>query len=355
MDGETTMTDVPGTGADGAARPIASAAAGRPLVGVISNVKATRNRRRLAVLRDRLARTPGVVHYEIEQVADIPRALRLFAACGVRLLAINAGDGTVQATISILHRDSPFAPDIPPIVVLAGGKTNLIARDLGTHGRPERVLARLAALATDEDALAGLLVRRSTIAISGHEGNAPLSGMFFGLAGVVGGIRWARRRIHPLGLPDALENALAILLLAVSTLLPGRSPLTPSGARIVVDGQNVIEGRFTIILATTVARLLLGLRLMPHAGEGIQFCAVEPGASRLMKGLWALARGRLHRTGISGIHLERARRIEIETSGLFVIDGEYHPVGRDGRLRLEATPPLSFVSLRREKGRGRHR
>ncbi len=327
---------------------------GRHLVlGVISNVKATRNRRRMARLRSRLAGMRGVIHYELERIEEIPRALALFAASGVGMLVINAGDGTVQATLSILHRDNPFHQEIPPIAVLAGGKTNLIARDLATHGPPERVLERLAVLAADPPALEAALVRRSTIAISGCEGDGTIGGMFFGMAGVASGIRWARRRIYPLGLPDVVENALAILLLAASTLLPGRSPLVPIPARIVIDGEQVIEGRFTIILATTVARLLLGLRLMPHAGEGIQFCAVEPGALRLIKGLWAILRGRLHRARIPGVHVERARRVEIEASGTFVIDGEHYPIGRQGRLRLETTPPLSFVSLRREKGRGR--
>ena len=236
--------------------------------------------------------------------------------------------------------------------MLAGGKTNLIAKDLASDGRPERVLARLTALANDPAALSAALVRRSTSAISGHQGDEPVSGMFFGLAGVVGAIHWARRHVYPLGLPDALENLLAILLLAASTLFPGRSPLVPTNAHIVIDGEREIEGRFTIVLATTVARLLLGLRLMPHAGEGIQFCAVEPGAGRLIKGLWALTLGRLHRTHIPGIHLERARRIEITAAGSFIIDGESHLIGPGGRLRLEATPPLAFVSLRKGKDRG---
>lgn len=325
------------------------------LVGVISNIRSTRNRQRMGKLRARLSTLRGVIHYELTQVEEISQALALFAACGVRMIAINAGDGTVQATISLLHRDNPFPHGIPPIAVLAGGKTNLIARDLGTHGRPERVLACLAALASHPQRLKAALVRRSTIAVSGHEGDGSLGGMFFGLAGVASGIRWARRRIHPIGLPDGIENALAILMLATSTLVPGHSPLVPQPARILIDGERLIEGRFTVILATTVARLLFGLRLMPHAGEGIQFCAVEPGGMRLLKGLWALIRGRLHRARLPGIHVDRARRIEIETSGLFVIDGEYYPIARQGRLKLEATPPLAFVSLRREKGRGSRR
>ena len=46
------------------------------------------------------------------------------------MLAINGGDGTVQAVLTEIHNGGHFGDAAPPVAVLPSGKTNLIALDL---------------------------------------------------------------------------------------------------------------------------------------------------------------------------------------------------------------------------------
>jgi diacylglycerol kinase (ATP) len=73
---------------------------------------------------------------ELEQVASMYKAL------GVKVIAINGGDGTIAHTITaIIHawKDQP----LPRIVLLRGGTINVVAQNLGIQGTPEEILFRL--------------------------------------------------------------------------------------------------------------------------------------------------------------------------------------------------------------------
>ncbi|RME98517.1 MAG: diacylglycerol kinase, partial [Alphaproteobacteria bacterium] len=114
-----------------------------PLVAILSNKNATTNRRKLGKIRDFVEATPNLFHVEVQRFDEVPKSLEMIARVNPDLLVINGGDGTVIAAFSSLVNDRPFGNDLPPIAVLTGGKTNMIAADLGMKGAPIKELKRL--------------------------------------------------------------------------------------------------------------------------------------------------------------------------------------------------------------------
>ncbi|RPJ69302.1 MAG: hypothetical protein EHM15_13075, partial [Desulfobacteraceae bacterium] len=112
-------------------------------LGLISNPLSGANKRRgLAELHRLLACHPGMPHVEVRTAADVSSALRELARAEVDLVAVNSGDGTVQAVLTSLFVERPF-PSLPLLALLAGGTTNMTALDLGLRGSVAGGLRRL--------------------------------------------------------------------------------------------------------------------------------------------------------------------------------------------------------------------
>ena len=88
-----------------------------------------------------LARTRGAELIEASEPTALAAAIDRAVAAGDAPIAVVAGDGTVQAIADYLAR-MVEPTRRPALMVLGGGRTNLIAADLGGRGR---VLTKLAA------------------------------------------------------------------------------------------------------------------------------------------------------------------------------------------------------------------
>ena len=108
----------------------------RPRIALLSNPKSTGNIAQLPRIREYCADHPDVFHYEVEQASQIGEAMKVIARVRPKVLAINGGDGTVQAALTEIHNGGYFEGEPPPVAVLPSGKTNLIAIDLGARGDP---------------------------------------------------------------------------------------------------------------------------------------------------------------------------------------------------------------------------
>ena len=105
---------------------------------MLSNPKSTGNIAQLPRIREYCADHPDVFHYEVEHASQIGEAMKVIARVRPKVLAINGGDGTVQAALTEIYNGGHFEGEPPPVAVLPSGKTNLIALDLGARGRPDR-------------------------------------------------------------------------------------------------------------------------------------------------------------------------------------------------------------------------
>ena len=72
----------------------------RPRIALLSNPKSTGNLAQLPRIREYCSDHPDVFHYEVEQASQIGEAMKVIARVRPKVLAINGGDGTVQAALS---------------------------------------------------------------------------------------------------------------------------------------------------------------------------------------------------------------------------------------------------------------
>ena len=318
----------------------------RPRIALLSNPKSSGNIAQLSRIRDYCAEHPDIFHYEVEEIGQIPDAMRTIALVQPKVLIINGGDGSVQAALTELHGGKYFGETPPPVAVLPNGKTNLIAIDLGAHGDPLVALERIVKLAQSD--LAPHIVQRELIALSDGGDSRPVLGMFLGGAGLADSILFCRHKIYPLGLPNGLSHVLTALAVIVSVLLGIRAaflPPRPSPVRISLKRGGQFTGRFTLLIVTTLERLLLGSKAEGGGGH-LKMMAVEQGPATLFRAVMASIRGRLGPNRLQGVHIEQGDEIEIEGDrSNIILDGELFQTKAGRPIVLRTTAPVPFLKL----------
>jgi hypothetical protein len=319
-------------------------------VALLSNPRSTGNRSLLPRVRSFCAAQKDIFHYEVEHVDQIGAALRTIALVKPKVLVINGGDGTVQAALTEMHNGGHFGDSPPPVAVLPNGKTNLIAQDLGAHGDPISALERVLEIArADVDPH---IVQRELIALSGDTpGGKPVLGMFLGGAGLAETILYCRHKLYPLGIPNGLAHVLALLLGLLGVLLGRRAtflPPRPIRLKVSVLRRGELNGQFAFLMVTTLQRLLLKSH-MPGAEQRVgamQLLIIDRSLKALLGALVAAIRGRLGRTALTGVHLERGDEIRIEGEPSSVLlDGELFRADKEHPIVLKHTAPVPFLRL----------
>ncbi len=318
-------------------------------VALLSNPRSTGNRSLLPRVRAFCAEHKDIFHYEVEHVDQIGQALKTIARVNPKVLVINGGDGTVQAALTELYHGEHFGGEIPPVAVLPNGKTNLIALDLGANGDPIVVLERILELARTD--MAPHIVSRELIHLSGGtRSGKPVLGMFLGGAGLADVILYCRHKIYPLGLPNGVSHVLAAIAGVLSIGLGIRAaflPPRPGRMKVSFRKQGQLQGRFALLMVTTLERLLLGSELRGSAQQpgALKMMVIERRPRALWRALIDTVRGRLSSTG-DGVHIERGDEIRIEGDRSSVIlDGELFQAEGDSPIVLRPTQPVPFLRL----------
>lgn len=317
-------------------------------VALLSNPKSTGNRQTLPRVRSYCANNPDIFHYEVEHVDQIGRALQTIARVDPVVIVINGGDGTVQAALTELYQGEHFKGRVPPIAVLPNGKTNLIALDLGIHGDPIKALEKIVQIAK-----AGVddhVVARELIALSdGQAGTRPVLGMFLGGAGLADYMLYCRNQIYPLGLSNGLSHFLTVIAVLVSLIFGVRARFLPPSSRpvrisLLRDGE--LAGRFSVLIVTTLERLLFGTRPGESSRGNMKLMAVDQSLPALLRLLWASIFKRVGKAQMQGIHLEQGDVIRIEGDRSSVIlDGELFEASEGKPIVLRSTEPVPFLRL----------
>ena len=322
-------------------------------IALLSNPRSTGNRAQLPRIRSFCAAHPEIFHYEVERVEQIEAALKTFARIRPQVLVVNGGDGTVQTLLTELYHGLHFDGSPPPVAVLPNGKTNLIALDLGASGDPVVALERVIEIA-EAGQIDECIVRREMIALThdeeGSETVKPVLGMFLGGAGLADSMLYCRNKIYPLGLPNGLSHVLTAFALLIGLVLNIRAHFLPQRAepvRVSLMRQGQIQGLFSVMIVTTLRRLLVGSSLGSSRGSGMQLMMVEQHPLALLRALFAGLGGKLGDGGRrQGVHMERGDEIHIEGDRHSVIlDGEVFSAGRGRPIVLRQTSPLPFLRL----------
>lgn len=314
-------------------------------VALLSNPRSTGNRALLPRVRSFCAEHPEIFHYEVESVEQIGAALKTIARVEPRVLIVNGGDGTVQTTLTELHQGGHFNGAPPPVAVLPNGKTNLIALDLGATGDPIATLEQVLRIA--REGVSEHIVTRELIALTQSEGGRPVLGMFLGGAGLADSMLFCRHKVYPLGLPNGISHLLTLLAVMTSLIFGIRSaflPPRPAPVKVSLIRQGQIQGRFSLLIVTTLQRMLLNTSTA--ASSGLKLMAVELSALAFLRATVAAVLGRLGRRPLAGVHVEHGDEIRIEGDRSSVIlDGEIFRAPKGGAIVLRQTAPMPFLRL----------
>ncbi|ANX04297.1 diacylglycerol kinase family protein [Immundisolibacter cernigliae] len=297
-------------------------------VGVISNPASRHNvRGGLAAIKAVLAGHPAIPHRLAQTPQQIETALGELAAAGASCVVLSGGDGTVQAALTTLSLRSPFASP-PTLLVLAGGTTNMSAYDLGSHGRPARLLRRL---------LRGRLAvtRRRVLCVREADGTTRC-GFFFTAGGLPAAVRDCRtfRETSTLpGMRSALGTA-AWISGRLLRLLAGREPFEALPVSWQPDAEPARRCEALLLLASTHERLALGLTPWWGPGSGrIRTTLISRPARRLARALPGLLRGRppAFANAATGYESRAVSTLHLTPTGGYALDGEdyFPPAGSE--------------------------
>lgn len=315
-------------------------------IGMLSNPLSGGNRKGLEAIRKVLTGHPQVIHREVQTPANVASALADFAREEVDIVAVNGGDGTIQAVLTALFHRSPLEA-LPLLAVFRSGTTSLIAGDVGLQGSRDSALQRLIAWARTGDGDA-VILKRPVLRVQVPD-QEPLCGMFFGAAGICQGIRFFHNKIHGLGLRGQLAPGLVIARFLLAVARRNSEYVVQVPITIAVNEDPPEQRDCLLVLVTTLERLFFGLRPYWGTENGpLHYTAVFGRPRHLLRALPYLLRGRKCRFGTPehGYFSHNVNELRLSLDSSFALDGElYTPDSRLGPVVVKNAGPVSFLRL----------
>ena len=323
------------------------AAGERPRVGVLNNPRSGGNRKGLGAVRKVLAVYRQVCHREVLTPADVESALVDFARQEVNIVAVNGGDGTVQAVLTVLYNQKPFET-IPHLAVLRAGTTSMTAGDVGLKGSREQALRRLLLWAEGGEGEVGIL-QRPVLRVQVDPHQDPVYGMFLGAAGIYQGIQFCNNRLNRRGFRGEWAPGLTIALFLLAVASRGGDYEAPVPITVGLDQSPPERRDYLLLMISALERLFLGLR--PFWGREertLHYTAVEARPQHLLRALPSLMRGRKNRYGTpdNGYFSHNVQEVQLTFTSGFTLDGELYKAGAHlGPVVVQNGGKVSFLRL----------
>ena len=302
-------------------------------IGVVRNPRSHAN-----IGRAEETSTPdAVLLVEPATPEALEQDLEAFAQCGVGLLVIDGGDGTIRDVLSLLPR--AFGDNPPLIALLPSGKTNVLAIDLGVPR--DWTLEDAIAAARSGNAVIKL---RAPLEVRWDDGRPSLRGFVFGLGAFVRATSLAQN-VHKLGAFHSISVAMSVLGALIGTVMGGARDEWRAGVPLclAVDDQDKRTADRFIVLATTLKRLPFNLKPFGPPREGMKYLEVDAPPRRLPGAFPALLKGRDSAWQEQyGYRRGDAERLRITTDQPLVVDGDVYDGGCG--LTVALAPTLRFLA-----------
>lgn len=310
------------------------------MIGLLTNPLSQRNKE--AAVKSLGAGWSVSPAVQIETLTDFSKLrghLQRLAAANIDTLAVDGGDGTVHAVMTeLLQSSSPFAKP-PRLVILPGGMTNLIARDVGPKGDRFAAFNRLVQNRPLKTITRPVLELRN--------GSNSYYGMFCGAAAVYKSTELSRKHFHPLGAKQSIATAAGILSGLASTFFGTAPDSLRHGERISLGIDEAPEEtqQCFIFLATTLDRLMLGLWPFRNEGTGpIHYLDVTAPPRLLALALPFVLFGRAFQwMRRSGYDSGRAMKFVMQIGSPLMLDGEILAIDTQLPVTITADKTLVFI------------
>ncbi|HXV74040.1 MAG TPA: diacylglycerol kinase family protein [Sphingomonadales bacterium] len=320
----------------------------RPRILLVSNSLSTGNRKALPAVRAIAEHYPALVHLEGADVPQLYRQLDEYRGAAPELLILNGGDGTLHTALTyILNRRIFRNP--PPVAVLAGGMTNMVANDLGTGGAAAKCLTDILDRWQYGD-LKSALRERNLLRVDVPGWKEPQYGFFFDAALVVSAIRMCRDELYPRGI-TGLPSELVALVAHVWGVSRGAKP----GSRAFVPPMKVktasgaeVEGHFGLVAATTLRRLLLGAKANAFPAGHMPVFTMRPTFSAFLTAYWNALQGTVESLKRGDMTFAYEKSFTIEGGPAFIMEGEVYTPPTQKAMTVTCAQPLVFVSFSKE-------
>lgn len=317
-------------------------------IGIIENPRSQQNQKEFGQLA-MAARNASIKSYaSLENFEDLGSILKDFANEGVDLLVLSGGDGTVQATLTELTLQQPFE-HLPRIAIMARGMTNMTAADIGLLGKGIKGFERLLKV-VEGDTLPRKLVRRHLLKLENLKDHSPQVGMFFGCAAITRAIESCRSTVHPLKAEAEVASGITLAKLLWQWLTTGHDDegvLRGDRISIAIDGEELSEKDYLLILATTLDRLVLKSRpFWNDTGGDFRLTSIGYPPQKLVRNAWrVLYGGRERRLDPAHFFSCGAKQVALKMDCPFTLDGELFDPHPDLPLLLSAEAKADFVRI----------
>ena len=295
-----------------------------PRIGVIVNPLSGGNVSGLEAVRNVIADYPAVFSRDVQTPEDISAALADFARNRVNLLAVNGGDGTVQAVLTTLFHHQPFETQ-PLLMILQSGTTSMIAGDVGVRGSRVANLQKLFKWASDGDG-EPLIVQRPVLRVETPD-DGVRCGMFFGAAGIYEGILHCRSNMHSKGLKGEVGPGLTLIRFLWAMVRKNSNLTISVPITVAINDQPPQKFDGSVLLISTLERLLLGFHPFWSDETGpLHYAAVRAHPRHLPRALPFIVRGRQgrHVTQQNGYFSHNAKKIRLNLDSGFTLDGQLY-------------------------------
>jgi hypothetical protein len=312
-------------------------------IGILNNLRAGRSNAQVRRILHFLSDYPEVAHVETDCAEAVPEALSVLERQDVELLVVNGGDGTLQHAFTEILGNREFGDRVPLIAPLRGGRTNMTALDLGTHRDPIRSLSNLIE-ASRLGSLEERVTSRQVLRVEYGPGRQLLYGMFFGVGMIYRAIDLVHR-VFPQGRARGVMGSTLVtagLIGRVAMLRDSSGILMPDKVQVLLDGELMRDGAYTLMIASTLNRLFARMRPFWGVGPGnVRFTTIATGAQDVWRAAPGILRGRPRAVASeeNGYTSRNAKRVELRFDCGFTVDGEMAPpeIGRTVSVTAEDT------------------
>jgi len=312
-------------------------------LGLIRNPKSQRNKDGGGDMPVQAAALLGFYFAEPSSPQELRETLDDFARGGVDVLCVDGGDGTVRDVLTALP--AAYGDRPPKLAILAAGKTNLIAADVGTTGYGRKGLNRLVQAAKD-GTLAQRTTRRPVLSIHWPDGeHGDIRGMFMGAGAFTRGTDLANAAIHKAGFTQELAVALTMAGVLGRALIGNDQHGWLAGEAFSArfdDGSEQDGNRF-LFLATTLNCLIMGLwPFWDYGDRPLRYLDVAARPPGLLCALPRLMTGKPNRRmrDCGAYRSGGADTIGLHLTRPLIMDGETYP---PGHVILSARDSIDFV------------
>jgi hypothetical protein len=317
--------------------------------GLVINPLSARNGRKgkaLAKAMERVHEVPFRLLQNFDQLAEI---LEDLALQGVELLVVSGGDGTLQAVQTQLAESKIFKK-LPRLAILPHGTTNMTAADVGLRQiNPEKVaelLSRPGYLRRATD-----VRTRHTLKVENLHGVPTQHGMFFGTGAIYRAVLLAQREVHGMGMKGNLANSVTLVSALARAMFSRASENDPDrmdrgyAMTITADGETKASFDQLLFLATTLDRLILGMRPFWNCDpDRLRATAIAYPHPSIVRYLLPVMYGAPDRNLPAPDFMSfSADTIGLATQSTLVIDGELFEAPAEGEIKISTGPNFEYL------------